>query len=323
MFKRIIVPLDGGAFAEAALGAARELARMCGSRVVVVRAVAPSGLPRTVASTDTEASFERLDEADAYLHDVVDRLRLEGIDASIVLYIAEPGTAIARAAEIDHADLIVMTAHPRWKSDFLDNSSTTLQVLARSRIPILAWRSGAGRQAARDVLPEAMALASMESPIVVPLDGSPFAEAALPVAEDMARRCGSYLVLVQAVPDGRIPGSDTATLQRGAREKSSDEEVARGYLERVKQDLATRGIGAEVIVHRGTPTHVIDAVWREQNGSLIIMASHGASGVARSFLGSVTARTIEDVGAPVLVVRPETEIPPDPYIDARVLRIMS
>jgi nucleotide-binding universal stress UspA family protein len=154
MFNRIVVPLDGTPFAEAALAPACELARAFGSRLAVVRAIPAWGLPHAVRrpdEDDADTAFELLDDADAYLHAVVARLQRDtGLHAGIALYITAPGDAIARAAEVDHADLIVMTAHPRWRVNVLDNHSTSLRVLARTRVSILAWRFGSDR--AQDVL---------------------------------------------------------------------------------------------------------------------------------------------------------------------------
>jgi nucleotide-binding universal stress UspA family protein len=253
MFTQIVVPLDGSAFAEAALAPACELARAFGSRLVVVRAVVPGGVPRTLAPSATPTELQSLDEADAYLVDVVSRLRAAGFDASMALCIAEPGTAIARVAEVGPADLIVMTAHPRWKADLLDNTSTTLQVLARSRVPILAWRTsgagGAARETTRSASEQRTTIVNADSPILVPLDGSPFAEAALPMAEQLARQLGSYLVCMRAVGSEQGHG--------GA------EEEARAYLKGVEQDLKLRGVGVTTEVLRGGPVAAIDPAVRD------------------------------------------------------------
>jgi nucleotide-binding universal stress UspA family protein len=301
MFNRIIVPLDGSRFAEAALAPARDLARAFGSRILVVEAVPPAGLPRLATGQADEPSFDRLDDADAYLHGVVASLREAGCDADMVLYIAEPGAGIARTAEVDHADLIVMTAHPRWKVDLLDNSSTTLQVLARSRIPILAWRAATGAEMGS--MQEQALLARPESPILVPLDGSRFAEGALATAETLARTFHTYLVLVRAVEHG-LDGPALSSGDRGPQAAESPAEIeAVKYLERIQAALARSGIGVTTVARPGIAVEVIDTAWRELDAGLILMASHGTTGIASSFLGSVAARVIEEVGAPVLVVR--------------------
>jgi nucleotide-binding universal stress UspA family protein len=305
MFQHLVVPLDGTPFAEAALAPARVLARAFKSRILVVRAVPPAGLPRIAPQPDGEVDLERVDEADAYLHEVAANLRAAGFDAEMVLFIAEPGAGIARAAEVDHADAIVMTAHPRWKADLLDDASTTLQVLARSRVPLLAWRAEVG--AAERGNEEQGLLERTESPILVPLDGSPFAEAALETAETLARTFSSYLVLVRAVVGPATPVVVPVGESAAREGETAAEREAREYLSGMQTQVERRGVGATLVVRRGTALGVIDRTWREFDASLIVMASHGNSGIASSFLGSVAAQVIEAVGAPVLVVRPAPE----------------
>lgn len=307
MFTRIVVPLDGTPFAEAALAPACELARVYGSHLLVVRAVGAAGLPRTAPPLEKALTVEHLEEADAYLHDIVNALRGAGFAADVVLYVTAPGAAIAQAAELDHADLIVMTAHPRWGVGFLDDTSTTLQVVARSRVPILAWRLGPGVAAAnaQALIEERAPLAAPDTPILVPLDGSRFAEAALPVAEDLARRFGAYLVLVRAADDeSAIVATFHGDGTPGTEEITAEQE-ARAYLQRAQAVVESQRLGVTVIVRVGGAANVIDMAWRENNAGLIVMASHGKTGMATRFLGSVAARTIEEVHAPVLVVRPE------------------
>lgn len=299
MFERIIVPLDGSRFAEAALAPARELARAFGSRIVLVRAVPPHGLPSVLpglAPSDAEAdgaqvAIERADEADAYLHLVTDHLRQEGYDADMALALAAPGTAIAQVAALTHADLIVMAAHLRWKVPASQDISATLDLLVHSRVPLLAWRvSGIEEpEGGPDVADRPSLLARTESPVILALDGTPLAESAVPVAEALARALGLYIVLVRAVD-----------LPRQAAE-------AHGYLLSIQAGLDQRGIPAVSKTAAGDPLEVIETAWRENAGGLIVMTSRGRLGPHGTFFGSLAARMLEEVEAPVLVLRPQDD----------------
>lgn len=302
LFTRLVVPLDGTSFAEAALAPACALARTFDARITLVRSVEPSGLPRMLprgarvaALPDvTDAGCEDVDEADAYLHGVVDRLRSAGLRANMVLYLAEPGAAIARTAELRHADLIVMTAHPRWKANLLDDSSTTLQVLARSHASLLAWRCAATEPRTEEaVLADGITaqtlLPRIESPLVVPLDGSQQAEEALPVAERLAATLGTYLVLARAVQSP--PPNERAMVE------------AQYYLAHIRAEVEQQGVGSSVLVRFGSPVGVTDTACREYDASMVVMASHAAAGTGHRFLGSVAAHAIEDLSVPVFVVR--------------------
>src|SRR5262249_25133694 len=127
---------------ETALGPACELARAFGSTLLLVcaRPGPDIGCSLGASVAAAEGALESLDDADAYLHDVVRQIRASGCDADLLLYIAKPGEAIARPAQIDRADLIVMAAHTRWAVQPMSMPSTTLTVLAQSGIPVLAWR---------------------------------------------------------------------------------------------------------------------------------------------------------------------------------------
>lgn len=299
MFSRIVVPLDGSPFAEMALSPARTLAQRFGSKVLVVRAEPDTGLPLVapsrVSSSDIQSQWERLDRADAYLHGIVSQLRADGYDADLELFVSEAGSGIARAAELSHADMIVMAGHLRWALPEHAPSSTTLSVLARSNVPILVCRAGTGPGGeidAASTTPAYAELAAADVPIIVSLDGSRLAEAALSYATALARAFGSYLVL-------------TRIIEATADEDGVEERQAADYLQSVREEIVQSGGHAVTVVQRGTPLSGIEMVWRQFNGGLIVLASHGLSGRTHTFLGSVAARLIEEVEASILVVRPQ------------------
>ncbi len=306
MFRRMIVPLDGTRFAEAALAPARELARLFGAHILVVRAEDLTGLPRVAGAPDAQAQVERVDEADAYLHEVVDALRQEGFDADMAVYLAAPGAGIARTAELNHADLIVLATHLRWNALLAQDASTTLQLLARTHVPLLVWHAmpTAGRRATAAAEGEFSLLARPASPLLVPLDGSHLAESALPAAEALARALGTSLALVRAVEHATPPPSLQEPEDQAERVRAVS--TAHAYLQQIQEALAERGIQATASTRMGAPIGVINGALRECDASLIVMASHGQSGVLSRFLGSVAAHIIEEVDVPVLVVHPES-----------------
>lgn len=291
MFSRLVVPLDGSSFAESALGPARMLAKAFGSALLVVRAEPCTGLPFVAQTGELQGEWELLDEADAYLNRVVSQLRSEGFKADLTLFISEAGSSIARAAELSHADAIVMMSHLRWMLPEHARPSTTLSVLARSHVPVFVCRTvaAAPNGTATSATDE---IAGSDMPIIVPLDGSRLAEAALPYATALARAFDSYLVLTQVVepltPDNAAEAREAAD-----------------YLQAVQEEIAQAGGRAVAVVQHGTPITGIEAVWRESNGGLIVIATHGWSGPSRTSLGSVTAWMIEELEAPMLAIHPQ------------------
>jgi nucleotide-binding universal stress UspA family protein len=323
MFDRIVVPLDGERFAETALGPACELARVFGSTLLLVCARPGIGSSLGASVAASEGALESLDEADAYLHDVVCQIRASGCDADLLLYIAKPGEAIARAAQIDRAGLIVMAAHTRWAVQPMSMPSTTLTVLAQSGIPVLAWRPASTTHAntIRDKpssFENGPLIVQPETPIIVPLDGSLRAERALPVSEALARAFGTYLVLVHAVaPDVHDKVGAAAVDARTALPVQDAADASR-YLEVVRAEILARGGHATTAVRYGQPLQVIERCWRELGGSLIVTASRGLTATQHHVLGSVARRLIEEVEAPVLVIPPEHAATGHPIVEIGV-----
>jgi nucleotide-binding universal stress UspA family protein len=135
----------------------------------------------------------------------------------------------------------------------------------------------------------------MYNKVVVTLDGSELAERTLPHAEAIARGLGVELVLLHVVP---FPAVHDAGVE------GELEEIDRMYLEGLAQDLKTRGVDTEVEVLWGeVAPEIVDYV-REHKGALLVMATHGRTGLSRLAYGSVTESVLHEARTtPVLVVR--------------------
>lgn len=147
--------------------------------------------------------------------------------------------------------------------------------------------------------------------ILVPLDGSEFAATALPHAQLIAKQFGAELYLFHAIyePVGYIPareGPAMTTIAVGP----GDEEFAR-RLESTKRALeltAAEPRRDEIRVHTATrigpPAETIVDFAVEEKIDLIVMSTHGRSGLARWAFGSVANKVIQGAGCPVLTIRP-------------------
>jgi nucleotide-binding universal stress UspA family protein len=133
--------------------------------------------------------------------------------------------------------------------------------------------------------------------ILVPLDGSRQAEAALDAAVQFARD-GAVLVLLRAVEAPTQLGADPTEAQaRAVRE-------AEGYLEAAA--ARARGFGAgevETSVWYGPPVEAIAEAAKFREADLIVMSTHGRSGLARLLLGSVAESVLRSATLPVLLLR--------------------
>jgi nucleotide-binding universal stress UspA family protein len=136
--------------------------------------------------------------------------------------------------------------------------------------------------------------------ILVPLDGSAVAEAALTPAADLAREADAKLVLLRAGEAHTRPMADAVDAQvRIMRE-------VREYLASVHGQMTTAGVAdVETSAWYGSPVESIVEAARYRHPDLIVMSSHGRSGVARLVMGSVTERVLRATTVPILVIRPD------------------
>ena len=146
--------------------------------------------------------------------------------------------------------------------------------------------------------------------ILVPLDGSVLAEAALRPAVDLARDYQAKLVLVRAAEARAFPIVDPTEAQVDA--VRAAEEYLVGARERV---IAAGLTDVESAVWYGPPAEAIGEAARYRAADLIVMSSHGRSGLGRLVLGSVAETVLRTTYTPIFLVRPgegvgEAVLPP-------------
>lgn len=155
----------------------------------------------------------------------------------------------------------------------------------------------------------------MYKKIVVPLDGSKLAESVLPHVESIAKGCSTEEVTLVSVTE-RIIGLGQKTIIHTTETIPAVEPVVRmpvavgkmqeqaeRYLNRIAKRLDKKGIKVRTEVLLGDPAYEIASFAEENGGDLIIMASHGRSGVSRWTHGSVADRVFRVSKVPVLMVR--------------------
>jgi nucleotide-binding universal stress UspA family protein len=134
--------------------------------------------------------------------------------------------------------------------------------------------------------------------ILIPLDGSKLAEQALTQTLDLTRDRASTLVLVRAAIASAWPGADPTDQQiRVVRE-------AEEYLDTMKAELAAKRVQrVQASVWYGEPAPAIIEAARVGGVDLIVMTTHGRSGVGRLVLGSVAEAVLRGTSTPILLVR--------------------
>ena len=139
--------------------------------------------------------------------------------------------------------------------------------------------------------------------ILVPIDFSTNSMHALAAALSLTQRFGAELLLLHVVEpvyaaEPNMASADLTTLL-DAQERTADERLVR-----ILASLGTHGQHARILVECGVPAQVIMEVARRTATDLIVIATHGRTGLSRMLIGSVAERVVRRAGCPVLTVPP-------------------
>jgi nucleotide-binding universal stress UspA family protein len=279
--KNILVPLDGSMLSERALPYAAELARAADASLTLVR---------------TADVHPRL-QLKAY------ELGTQGLPVDTVDALGEGPRALVAEIERRRPDLVVMSTHGRSGIDRLVHGSVTDTVVSHTGCPVMLVRAPVdGSVSAEPRL--------SGKHILVPLDGSRFSETALPVAVDLARALSSDILLVQAVlPLYQLP-IDLELLRPPTLEQAEwltdAEDAATAYLNRLAYRLSEseRSVRVTGLARIGVLSEVIRELNTPVPAGLVVMSTHGRTGLARSLLGGEADAIVRHDDLPVVLVHP-------------------
>jgi nucleotide-binding universal stress UspA family protein len=156
----------------------------------------------------------------------------------------------------------------------------------------------------------------MHNAILVPLDGSPLAERAVPIATRLAQAANSALHLVHVhTPGNPNPISIEGMPVVDDQLRSLAEDHERAYLAQVASRVEGEGLTPVTARLAGSVLQALTAYGREHGASLIVMTTHGRSGFARTWLGSTAESLVRASGTPMLLLRPTAsgELPGGPF----------
>jgi nucleotide-binding universal stress UspA family protein len=292
------VPLDGSPLAEQAIPIAVAIAERARSKVKLVLVHQPLLLMEPgPAYTKIELTMQKADRE--YLRSVAGRLRerLGRALSSTVLRGPIARTLAKYICEL-RTDLVVMTTHGRGGIQRAWLGSVADQLIRTSEVPILVVRPREG-----DAGEYSVGLAEM----LVPLDGSPLAEAAVEPAAALARLWDAEISLVQIVQPVTLTSDPPLAFPTEIDDQLTAirREAAQDYLRDVAERLREQGIRASGVAFLGggvaeTLLHLA----RPERVGLVAMATHGRGGVRRFVLGSVADKVVRGAEVPVLVIRP-------------------
>jgi nucleotide-binding universal stress UspA family protein len=140
--------------------------------------------------------------------------------------------------------------------------------------------------------------------ILVPVDGSKRAERILPYVEELACARESIVVFMQVV-ELPIEVNEAYGAAAYIEKECTNRTVAavKSYLASLVGEMREKGLAAKYVIEYGPIVRAILNVAEREKANLIAMASHGRTGLARAFYGSVTAGVLQQTDRPLLLIR--------------------
>ena len=283
MFERIVVPLDGSLTAEAVLPFVRRFLHRTDSEIILVRAVVPAPVENSVMIADAATGAARV-----YIKEVQERLDREGVRVKSAVHVGSALGIILDTVDEERATMIAMATHGATGLKRILLGSVAEAVLRKSPVPVFVVRPfWADEQA----VPEDLETRPVRN-ILLPVDGSDLAELAVAPALEISALFEARMLLLRVVEP---------------RKKADDEqheiEEARNHLQGVAREFERKGVRTHTLVEKGDPVDEILKTLRFHQADLVVMTTHGRSGLSRLVTGSVTEKVLRKAPVPLLVVR--------------------
>jgi hypothetical protein len=285
--EKLLLATDGSQFSEGAIREAIRLAKQCSSKLTAITVIETNAEYETIAPQLLERSEKAARE---HLEAVKALAKNEGIDcATSILEGEESFNFIAEEAAKTKASMIIMGRRGRTGLKRLTMGSTTARVIGHAPCSVL-------------VVPRAAQVGFTS--IVTATDGSSYSTAAASEAIGIAKRNNSKLTVLAVVPAELATPMDV-DFSTARQELIAEKEMqaAEKNAKAVKDAAQKEGVAAQAFVMTGKPADAIIETAKEKAADLIVLGSHGRTGLVRLLMGSVAERVIVLSDRPVLVVK--------------------
>ena len=306
MYKRMLVPLDGSELSEVVFPYARELAGRLGLELILLHVHSPE--EGEIAPLHRAYIEHKAEVIKCQLEEVQQKTGI-GSGSKVVQVRGElaegyPAEEIIRYVEKNNIDLILLATHGRSGIKRWIMGSVAEKVLQESSVPTWLVRAGVPEEIVHDKWPQRTML--------VPLDGSKLAESVLPHVEALAKQRGSELVDVVLLrvcePPVILSDYPEATMELSweehvQKEKEWAKEAGERYLAGVEKRLSGAGLKVRSEVPLGRPIDEIIDYANRNPFNLIVLSTHGRTGITRWAYGSVADKVLRSSCIPVLMIR--------------------
>jgi nucleotide-binding universal stress UspA family protein len=304
MYKKILVPLDGSELAELVLPYAKEIGNRLGLELILLHVCDPEKPEsKLMCQGYIEYTAEMIRKQ---LKEVLISAPGKSQEIKVTGKLTEgrPAEEIINYARENNIDIILMASHGRSGIKRWVLGSVADKVLQASPIPIWLVRANILEQIIHDKWP------GMN--LLVPLDGSKLAESVIPHLEALAKQFGPEMVnvvLLRVCEEPKITADyPEVSMKSSWKEhvnlvKECFKQEAEKYLQGICEQLSGAGLKASAEVHMGNPADTIIGYIDKHPPVLVVIASHGYSGVSRWAYGSVADKIIHGVSNPIFLVR--------------------
>jgi len=285
--EKLLLPTDCSEFSEGAIREAVNLAKTCSSKLFVVSVIETNPEYESIAPQLIEKAEK---ETRQHLESVKNRAAKEGVDCEIIARQGEdPYKYIVDEAAKHQVSMIIMGRRGRKGLKRLMMGSVTAKVIGHSPCNVL-------------VVPRAARLEFRK--ILVATDGSKYSNAAASEAVAIAKRCGATLIAASVVPYESIsPLGIVHSEMQWELVTEESRKAAENNIKNVKEIAEKEDVKIEELILEGRPYEAIINAAKEKRVDLIVVGSHGRTGLDRLLMGSVTEKVIGHTPCPVLVVK--------------------
>lgn len=285
--EKLLLPTDCSEFSEGAIREAVNLAKTCSSKLFVISVIETNPEYESIAPQLIEKAEK---ETRQHLESVKNRAAKEGVDCEIIARQGEdPYKYIVDEAAKHQVSMIIMGRRGRKGLKRLMMGSVTAKVIGHSPCNVL-------------VVPRAARLEFRK--ILIATDGSKYSNAAASEAVAIAKRCGASLIAASVVPYESIsPLGIVHSEMQWELITEESRKAAESNIKNVKEIAEKEDVKIEELILEGRPYEAIINAAKEKGVDLIVVGSHGRTGLDRLLMGSVTERIIGHADCAVLVVR--------------------
>lgn len=296
MSPTVVVPLDTSPESEKSLPVAELLARQTEGMLLIISVIeAPSEFGVWLRAEETiDAWVDHHVDVDQYLTRKADAI--SGLAVDTLVSTGNPSVEINSIAGEQAEPVIVMASRARTGISRVAVGSVAASVIHDARCPVVV---------VRDTAEQGSELPSLTR-LLVALDGSEFAEQALAAAQLVLAGNSLDIHLLRVVETTKWYGTSLAEIDYAALTTyiDAEREAAEEYLARKADELQEAGHSVTWEVESGLVADHIARAAESFDAGMIVMSTHGRSGLGRILMGSVAERVIHDAGLPVMLVNP-------------------